>query len=278
MSPRIAGLPEPVMVASGCGGTGRELAPYVSLDGLTFVTRSITLDARAGGPAPRIVESPSGLVNAVGLHNQGLESFLATELPWLVRAGARVVVSIAGATLGEYADLARRLSRAPGVAALEVNLSAPDQQGSGLFEVREPFHAGSVVGAVRREFPSDRPVLAKLRLDLPRAVESARTVHEAGASAVVLGNALAAAMPDGRPAGLTGPAVRPVALRCVGEVAQALPEVPLVGCGGVTTSEDARAFLALGASAVQVGSAQLHDPTTVARLRAELADPPGGDR
>lgn len=277
MSAQVAGLPDPVMVASGCGGTGRELAPYTSLEGLTFVTRSITLDARSGGPAPRIVESPSGLVNAVGLQNPGLESFLAIELPWLVRAGVRVVVSIAGASLGEYADLARRLSRAPGVAALEVNLSAPDQLGAGLFEVREPFHAGSAVGAVRREFPSDRPVLAKLRLDLPRAVESARTVHDAGASAVVLGNALAAAMPDGRPGGLTGPAVRPVALRCVREVARSLPDVPVVACGGVTTADDVRSFLACGAAAVQVGTALLHDPTTVQRLRAELAGHPGGD-
>lgn len=277
MSPHVPGLPDRVMVASGCGGTGRELAPYTSMAGLTFVTRTITLDSRPGGPAPRIVESPSGLVDAVGMHNPGLESFLASELPWLVRAGVRVVVSIAGASLGEHADLARRLSRAPGVAGLEVNLSAPDPVGSGLLEVREPFHAGTVVGAVRREFPSDRPVLAKVRLDLPRVVEAARTVQVAGASAVVLGNALAASMPDGRPAGLSGPAVGPVALRCVSEVSAALPDLPIVGCGGITTADDVRAFLARGAASVQVGTALLHDPTTVERLRAELADPRGGD-
>lgn len=275
----VPGLPDPVMVASGCGGTGRELAAYTSLDGLTFVTRSITLDPRAGGPAPRIAESPSGLVNAVGLHNPGLEQFLAIELPWLVRAGARVVVSVAGATLGEYADLARRLSRAPGVAALEVNLSAPDQLGAGLLEVREPFHAGSAVAAVRREFPSDRPVLAKLRLDLGRAVEATRTVHEAGATAVVLGNAVAAAMPDGRPGGLSGPAIGPVARRCVGEVAAALPQVPVIGCGGITTREDVRAMLGAGAVAAQVGTALLHDPTALERLRAAVGPDtptPGG--
>jgi dihydroorotate dehydrogenase (NAD+) catalytic subunit len=280
-APAVPGLPDPVMVASGCGGTGRELAPYADLAGLTFVTRSITLDPRRGGPSPRIAETPSGLVNAVGLHNPGLEQFLALELPWLVRAGARVVVSVAGATLGEYADLARRLSRAPGVAALEVNLSAPDQLGAGLFEVREPFHAGSAVAAVRREFPSDRPVLAKLRLDLGRAVESARTVHEAGASAVVLGNAVAAAMPDGRAGGLSGPAVGPIARRCVREVSDALPDVPVVGCGGVTTREDVRAMLDAGAGAVQVGTALLHDPTTLRRLTTHDSDPrdprdPGG--
>lgn len=263
-------LPGPVMVASGCGGTGRELAPYVDLDGLHVVTRSITLDARTGGPAPRIVESPSGLVNAVGLQNPGLEHFLATELPWLVRAGAHTYVSIAGGSMGEYADLARRLSRAPGVVGLEVNLSAPDQEGEDLFEVREPFHAASVVAAVRREFPSDRPVLAKLRPDASRAVETARSVHDAGASAVVLGNAVAAAMPDGRRGGLTGPAIAPIARRCVAEVCRALPDVPVIGAGGVASAADARAFLALGAVAVQIGTALLHDPTTIARVRADL--------
>jgi dihydroorotate dehydrogenase (NAD+) catalytic subunit len=280
MSGSANGLPGlgTVMVASGCGGTGRELAPYADLDGLTFVTRSLTLDPRPGGPSPRIAESPSGLVNAIGLHNPGLENFLAVELPWLVRAGARVVVSVAGGSLAEYADLARRLSRAPGVAGLEVNLSAPDQVGTGLVEVREPFHAGSVVGAVRREFPSDRPVLAKLRLDHGRAAEAARTVRDAGASAVVLGNALPAAMPDGRPGGLSGPAVRPVALRAVREVVDVLPDVPVVGCGGIATAADARSYLDAGAVAVQVGTALLHDPTSLGRVAAGLVLTPAPDQ
>ncbi|QIK76377.1 tRNA-dihydrouridine synthase [Nocardioides piscis] len=260
----------PVMVASGCGGTGRELAAFADLAGLDFVTRSITLDPRRGGPSPRIAETPSGLVNAVGLDNPGLEHFLATELPLLVRAGARVFVSVAGATLGEYADLARRLSRAPGVGGLEVNLGAPDQVGQGLFEVREPFHAASVVAAVRREFPADLPVLAKLRPDLTRVVEGARGVLDAGATAVVIGNAVPASMPDGRPAGLTGPAIMPVALRCLAEVTAELGPVPLIGAGGITDAADARRFLDLGAMAVQIGTALLHDPTTVTRVRAAL--------
>ena len=261
------------MVAAGCGGTGRELASYAGPDGLAgldFVTRSITLDPRAGAPGPRIVEVPGGLVNAVGLPNPGLEHFLATELPWLVRAGARVFVSIAGSTMGEYADLARRLSRAPGVAGLEVNVGAPDEAGTRLFEVREPYHAASVVAAVRREFPADRPVLVKLRPDVSRVIESTRSCHEAGATAVVLGNAIPAAFPDGRPGGLSGPAAAPVALRCVADVHRALPDVPLIGCGGVRDHASARTFLDAGAVAVQLGTALLHDPTTLARLRAEL--------
>ena len=137
-----ARLPGPVMVASGCGGTGRELAAYSGPDGLVglpFVTRSLTLDARVGSTGRRIAEVPGGLVNAVGLPNPGLEHFLATELPWLVRAGVEVHVSIAGATMGEYADLARRLALAPGVTGLEVNVGSPDessglQQGAPLWE------------------------------------------------------------------------------------------------------------------------------------------------
>lgn len=270
-------LPGPVMVAAGCGGTGRELEPYAGPDGLVgldLVTRSITLDPRSGGPGPRVGEVPGGLVNAVGLPNPGLEHFLATELPWLVRAGVRVFVSIAGSTMGEYADLARRLSRAPGVAGLEVNVGAPDEVGAGLFEVREPYHSASVIAAVRREFPSDRPVLAKLRPDVSRIVEGARSCHEAGATAVVIGNAVPAAFPDGRAGGLSGPAVGPVALRCVAEVHRALPDVPVIGCGGVHDVRSANTYLDAGAASVQVGTALLHDPTTVARLRAALAPRP----
>jgi len=278
MTVTLAGLTlaSPVLVAAGCGGTGRELAAYGDLHRLGgFVTRSITLDARPGGAMPRIVETPGGLVNAIGFHNPGLEQFLAIELPWLVRQGARVVVSIAGSTMGEYADLARRLGSAPGVSALEVNLSAPDATGPHVFDVREPFQAGGVVSAVRRDLPRGIPVLAKLRTDVFRVVETARTVVEAGADAVVIGNALPAALPDGRPGGLSGPAIRPLALRCLADTHAALPDVPLIASGGIGTIADVRAFLGAGAVAVQVGTALLHDPTTAHRLVAELEGLPG---
>jgi dihydroorotate dehydrogenase (NAD+) catalytic subunit len=274
VSVELAGLTlaNPVLVAAGCGGTGRELAPYLGDRGLAglggFVTRSITLDARAGGPAPRVVETPSGLLHATGLPNPGIDTFLATELPWLVRQETRVVVSVAGRTLGEYAELARRLGRSPGLAAIEVNLDALETGGG------EPFHAGSVVAAVKRDLPRGLPVLAKVRADLVRVVETARAVLEAGADAVVVGSAQPAALPDGRPAGLSGPAIRPLALRCVTEVCGALPEAQVVGCGGIMTADDARSFLAVGATAVQVGTALLHDPTTAARLVRELQDRP----
>jgi dihydroorotate dehydrogenase (NAD+) catalytic subunit len=253
-------LASPVLVASGCGGTGRELEPFGPLDALGgFVTRSITLDPRSGAASPRIVETPSGLLHAEG-PSPGLEPFLATELPWLVRTGARVIVSIAGRSLGEYAELARRLGRAPGLAAIEVPVAG------------EPFQAANTVNAVQRDLPGGLPVLAKLRPDLLRVVETARAVLDAGAAALVVGDAQPAALPDGRPAGLSGPAIRPVALRCVTEVRAALPEAEVVGGGGITTADDARSFLAAGAVAVQVGTALLHDPTTAARLAAELTE------
>ena len=275
MTLSLAGLtlPNPILVAAGCGGTGKELGQYGALADLGgFVTRSITVNARPGGRAPRIAETPSGLVNAIGLQNPGVDHFLATELPWLVQEGARVFVSIAGKSLGEYAELARRLGRSPGIAGVEVNLSAPDATGTGVFDVREPFHAASVVSTVQRDLPRGMPAIAKLRPDVGRVVESARTVLEAGAAAVVVGNALPAAMPDGRPGGLSGPAVRPVALRCVSEVHAEVPEAQIIGCGGVDDADAVRSFLAAGATAVQVGSALLHDPTTAARLSAEFKE------
>ena len=276
MSVELAGLTlaNPVLVASGCGGTGRELAAYGTLEAVGgFVTRSITVTARPGGPPPRIVETPSGLVHAIGLQNPGLDHFLATELPWLVQRGVRVFVSIVGRSLGDYAELARRLGRSPGVAGIEVNLAEPDAQASGVLDVREPFHAASVVSAVQRDLPRGMPVLAKLRSDVVRVVESARTVLDAGAAAVVVGGALPAALPDGRPGGLSGPAIRPLALRCVAEVHAAVPEAQVVASGGIVTADDARAFLAAGATAVQVGSALLHDPTAATRMVTDLEVP-----
>ena len=264
-------LASPVVVAAGCGGTGRELAAYGALEALgAFTTRTITLDARRGGPVPRLLETPSGLLHATGLPNPGVDGFLATELPWLLQQRARVVVSVAARSLGELAELARRLGTAPGVSAVEVNVSPPDTGPEPeLMSAREPFQVGAAVAAVERELPRGVPVLAKLRPDAVRVVEAARAAVEAGAQALVVGQALPASMPDGRAAGLSGPAVGPLALRCLVEVLEAV-DVPVVAGGGVSTVADVRARLALGAVAVQVGAALLHDPTTAARLVAAL--------
>lgn len=262
----------PVMVAAGCGGTGRELAAMGALDQVgAFVTRTLTLDARVGGPAPRVAESPAGLVSAIGLQNPGIDQFLIRELPWLAAAKVHTHVSIAGATLGEHVDLARRLGQSPGVSGIEVNLSVPAGIAQGLFDAQEPFQAARVVAAVRRDLPRGIEVHAKLGPDPARVVETTRAVIEAGADAVVLANAAPALMPDGRPGGLSGPALQPLALRCVHDVHLALPDVPIIGAGGIDTTAVARQFLAAGAGAVQIGTALLHDPTTAARIAADLA-------
>jgi dihydroorotate dehydrogenase (NAD+) catalytic subunit len=270
------GYAGPVAVAAGCGGTGRELAAYADLAALgAFVTRSITVQARQApvslGRTPPVAETPSGLVAGLGCPNPGIDAFLALELPWLIQSGARVHVSVVGRSLGEYSELARRVGRTPGVAGVEVNLSDPDMTGQGLFDVREPFHAAAAVAAVVRDLPRGLPVLAKLRSDVLRVTEIARAVLEAGATAVVLGNALPAALADGRGAGLSGPAVRPLMLRCLADTAAALPDAALVACGGLRTLADVRGALDAGAIAVQIGTAVLHDPTTPATLAGELS-------
>jgi dihydroorotate dehydrogenase (NAD+) catalytic subunit len=271
MTVDLAGLTlaGPVLVASGCGGTGRELAPYGDLTRLgAFVTRTLTLDPRDGGPAPRVVETDAGFARAAGLANPGLERFLTSELPWLAQQGIRTFVSVAAGSPAEYAELARRLGQAPGVSGIEVNLAAEPE----TFDAREPFQAARAVAAVRAEVPRGVLVLAKLGPDPVRLVEVARTVAEAGADAVVLVNAAPALLPDGREGWLSGPAIRPLARRAVHDVHTALPDLPLVGVGGIASTADARAFLAAGATAVQVGSALLSDPTVALRIAAELEE------
>jgi dihydroorotate dehydrogenase (NAD+) catalytic subunit len=270
----------PVMIASGCGGTGRELASYAGEDGLAglggFVTRTLTLDPRAGGRV-RVGESPAGLVRAHRLQNPGLDRFLMTELPWLAQQGVRTFVSIAGATLAEYADLTRRLVRAPGVAGIELNLAVDDPRRLGVFDATEPFQAARVVTTVRAELPVGMALHVKIPAVPSRVAAVARAVAEAGADALVIGGALPAALDNGTPAELSGPAVRPVAMRCVAEVRSALPDVPVIAVGGIATAEDARGFLSAGAVAVQVGTALLHDPTTAFRIAAALAGGTGTD-
>lgn len=271
-------LAAPVMVASGCGATGRELDPFLDVSALgAFVTRSVTLDSRAGAAPPRAVETPGGLLADTGLQGPGVQGFLASELPWLAQRRVRTVVSIAGETLGEYAELARRVGNAPGVAAVEVNLGWPEDGRSS----RDSFQATKIVAAVRRDMPRGVPVLAKIAPAVHSVVDVARAVVKAGADAVVIGHGVPGMTLDpvtlrpalGGGAGmLGGPAVHAVTLRCLWEVHAALSDVPLVGCGGVRTGLDALMLLAAGASAVQVGSAVLHDPSAPVRIVGELRD------
>lgn len=268
-------LTSPVMVASGCGASGRELEPFLDLTALgAFVTRSVTLDARAGGAPPRAVETAGGLLVDTGLQGPGVQGFLAAELPWLAQRRTRTVVSIAGETLGEFAELARRVGEAPGVAAVEVNLGWPDDAPA----ARDSFRAAKIVAAVRRDQPRGVPVLVKLAPVATAVADVARAVVKAGADGVVVGHGVPGMALDPvslRPAPaaggmLGGPAVHAVTLRCVWEVHAALPDVPVIASGGVGSGRDALLMIAAGASAVQVGSIMLHDPAAPERVTAEL--------
>jgi dihydroorotate dehydrogenase (NAD+) catalytic subunit len=262
-------LTSPVLVASGCGGTGRDLAPFAGLAGVGgFVTRSLTLSARPGWPSPRLSTGDSGIVHATGLPNPGPEQFLALELPWLVAEGVAPVVSLAAGPLSEWAELAQLFAHAPGLRALELNLAAD----TGLVNDTSPQQLHQVVAAVRSRVPAGLPVVAKLGFAIDTLVVAAQAVADAGADAVTVGGGLPALLPDGRLGSLVGPAIRSVALRAVADVHVALPDLPVLGAGGIRSTADARAFLTAGASVVQVGSALLTDPTVAARIAAELSD------
>ena len=275
-------LPNPVMTASGCAAAGRELDAFFDVAALgAVVTKSIMLDPRSGRPTPRMAETPSGMLNSIGLQGPGIDSSLATDLPWLVSRSARPIVSIAGSTLGEYAELARRVGNSPGVTAVEVNISCPNVQNRGLVFACDPYQAGKVIAAVRRDVPRDIPVFAKLSPDVTDLVTVAESVVEAGASGLCMINTLLGLTIDhqtlqpvlgGVTGGLSGPAIRPVAVRCVWQAHQALPHVPIIGVGGIRTGGDALEFLLAGATAVQVGTAIFADPSAPARVVCELRE------
>ena len=282
MSTRIAGLrlPNPVMTASGCAAAGRELGQFIDVAALAaVVTKSIFLSARAGRPTPRMAETPSGMLNSIGLQGPGIESFIDKDLAWLVDQGARPIVSIAGDSTGEYIELARRLRATGAVAALEVNISCPNVENRGLVFACDPDSAARVIAGVRRETVPGVPVLAKLTADVTDIVAVARACVDAGADGLSLINTLLGLTIDantlrptlaGVTGGLSGPAMRPVALRCVYQVHAAIPDVPIVGIGGVRTGADALEFVAAGASAVQVGTAVFGDPHAPTRILQEL--------
>jgi dihydroorotate dehydrogenase (NAD+) catalytic subunit len=275
-------LPNPVLAASGCAGAGRELAQFIDVARIgALVSKSITAEPRTGNPAPRLAETPSGLLSSVGLQGPGIDGFLQRDLPWLLSRGARVVVSIAGQTVREYADLATRLSDTSGVTAIEVNLSCPNAEDAGRLFALDPQAAGRVVAAVRASARYDIPVFAKLSPDVTDIVAMAKACVATGADGLSLVNALLGMVIDPatmRPAlagtygGLSGPAIRPVAVRCVWQVREALPDVPIVGTGGVRTGRDALELLLAGASAVAVGTVLLHDPSACARVLRELEE------
>jgi dihydroorotate dehydrogenase (NAD+) catalytic subunit len=277
-----ADLPNPVLAAAGCAGAGRELAQFIDVARVgAVVSKSIMTEPRTGNPAPRLAETPSGLLNSVGLQGPGIDAFLRRDLPWLLSRGARVVVSIGGQTVREYAALAARLAVAAGVSAVEVNLSCPNAEDAGRPFALDPATAGAVVAAVRGSLRYDIPVFAKLSPDVTDIVGVAGACVTSGTDGLSLINVLLgmAIDPDVmRPAlagaygGLSGPAIRPVAVRCVWQVREAFPDVPIIGTGGVRTGRDALELLLAGASVIGIGTAIIHDPSACSRVLRELEE------
>jgi dihydroorotate dehydrogenase (NAD+) catalytic subunit len=283
MTTRLAGVefPNPVFTASGCAAAGQELHQFFDVASIgAVVTKSVLLAPRSGRPTPRMAETPSGMLNAIGLQGPGIDAFLAEDLPWLAERGARAIVSIAGSSVTEYATLASRLAHAP-VSLLEVNISCPNVADRGQVFACDPISAATVVGAVRRMTPEGIPVFAKLSPDVTDIVSIARSCVEAGADGLSLINTLLGMTIDtnsfrpvlaGVTGGLSGPAIRPVAVRCIWQVHAALPHVPLIGMGGVRSGLDALELMLAGASAVAVGTAVFGDPNAPARVLRELTE------
>jgi dihydroorotate dehydrogenase (NAD+) catalytic subunit len=255
------------MTASGTFGYGSEYSNFVDLKKLgAIVVKGISLEPRAGNPPPRIVETAAGMMNAIGLENVGSQRFITAKLPFLRGLGVPVIVNIFGNTVEEYSELAARLDGAPGVSALEINVSCPNVKKGGMIFGTDPAMTSRVVDAVRRR--TALPLITKLTPNVTSIAEIARAAEGAGSDIVSCINTIAAMAVDvfsRRPrlanifGGLSGPAVKPVALRCVYEVTRAV-RCPVIGIGGIASATDALEFLLLGARAVQVGTANFVNP------------------
>jgi len=276
-------LRSPIIAASGTCGTGAELARVADIAAYgALVLKTVTRSAREGNRPPRIAETPCGMLNSIGLENPGVERFCEHALVEARRLGVPLVASVAGATPEEYAECAGVLDRAGGLVAIELNLSCPNDRNprggrSPIAFGQDPRAAAEVVSAAHEA--SSLPIWAKLTACVADIAEVARACREAGAEAITAVNTLPGMAVDvrlrrsalGAPTGgLSGPALRPVALRCVWEIARTV-DIPVIGCGGIDSGEAAAAFLLAGASAVQVGTAALRDPLAGARIARELA-------
>lgn len=260
-------MKNPVTTASGTFGFGPEYAPYIDLNRLgAIVVKGTTLEPRAGNPTPRLAETPAGILNSIGLQNPGVDRFIEEALPYLAGYDLPVVVNIAGDTIEDYAHLAGKLDRAGGVAGLEVNISCPNVKKGGLLFGSDPAMAAEVTRAVKGN--TGKPVIVKLSPNVTNIVAVAQKVAEAGADALSMINTLVGMAIDikkRRPVlgnvmgGLSGPAIKPVAVRAVWQVYREV-KLPIIGMGGITTAEDALEFILAGATAVAVGTANFINP------------------
>ncbi|MCL2789518.1 MAG: dihydroorotate dehydrogenase [Desulfobulbus sp.] len=266
-------LANPVLTASGTFGYGAEFAHLVPLARLGgVVVKGISLMPRAGNPPPRIVETACGMLNAIGLENVGAERFINDKMPFLRTCGCRVIVNILGDSLEEYAALAAKLTGVDGIDALEVNISCPNVKKGGVAFGTVPDMAAAVTHAVKAA--TDLPVIVKLSPNVTDIVAMARAVAAGGADAISLINTLIGMAIDARTrrpklanviGGLSGPAIKPIALRMVWQVASAI-DIPVIGIGGIATAEDAIEFLLAGAAAIQVGTANFRNPAAAGQM------------
>ncbi|GFE58542.1 dihydroorotate dehydrogenase [Geobacter sp. AOG1] len=279
LSVEIAGikLRNPVMTASGTFGYGAEFARYMDLESIgAIITKGLSLRPKAGNATPRIVETPGGMLNAIGLQNVGIDAFIADKVPFLRTISTPVIVNVYGNTLEEYGELAGRLDRIPEVAGLEVNISCPNVKQGGIVFGTDPAAAYEVVKMVRDA--TIKPVIVKLSPNVTDVVVMANACADAGADALSLINTLTGMAIDlakRKPVlanitgGLSGPAIKPVALRMVWQVARAV-QLPIIGIGGIMSATDALEFMLAGATAVQVGTANFLDPTAAQTIARDM--------
>lgn len=270
-------LKNPIMPASGCFGFGKEYSRLYDLSKLgAIMIKATTVEPRLGNPTPRVAETPAGMLNAIGLQNPGLEKVMSEELPWLERYDVPIIANVAGSLIEDYVEVARRISTAPNVKALELNISCPNVKHGGITFGTDPVVARELVEAVKAV--SKVPIYVKLSPNVTNIVEIAQAVEIAGADGITMINTLVGMRLDektGKPViangtgGLSGPAVKPVALRMVYEVYKAV-EIPIIGMGGVTCAQDVIDFMSAGASAVAVGTANFVEPFVCPNIIDEL--------
>ena len=267
----------PVWVASGTFGYGEEYAELYDVSKVgAIVAKSITLEPRLGHPPPRVVETPSGMLNAIGLQNVGVDNFIKEKLPYLRRLNTRVIVNIAGSSINEYVEVAKRLNGRRGIEALEVNISCPNVKAGGIEIGADRGQALKTIAAVKRA--SSVPVIAKLSPNVTDITAIARAVEDAGADGISLINTLVGMVIDvhkKKPAlsnltgGLSGPAIRPIAVAMVYKVARTV-DIPVIGIGGIMNTENALQFLLAGAKAIQVGTGNFINPRAPLEIIAGL--------
>ena len=275
LSVKIAGikLKNPVMVASGTFGYGEEYVKYIDLNKLgAIVVKGLSLTPREGNPPPRIVETSAGMLNSIGLQNIGIDSFINEKLPFLEKFDTKVIVNFFGDSIDEYCEVAKRVDSVSGIHGLEMNISCPNKKEGWLEFGTNPDLAFRVVSAVRKN--TKLPLIVKLSPNVTDITIIAKAVSDAGADAVSLINTLSGMAIDintRRPklaniiGGLSGPAIKPVALKMVWQVAKTI-KLPIVGIGGIMTHEDAIEFMIAGASAVQIGTANFIDPSVTEKI------------